>query len=111
MDGATVVVAVVTSRIEAELIAGLLRSGGLRAAVAADDAGGIVAGAVWPAAVFVNVVLVSATTVATTPASTVPPAAARSRHLRMDRPVELGRAWERSRNRDDRSVPNVRTND
>ena len=40
MDGATVPVAVVTSRIEAELIVGLLRSHGLRAAVAADDAGG-----------------------------------------------------------------------
>jgi Putative prokaryotic signal transducing protein len=38
--GATVVVAVVTSRIEAELIAGLLRDHGVRAAVAADDAGG-----------------------------------------------------------------------
>ena len=40
MDGATVSVAVVTSRIEAELIVGLLRSHGLRAAFAADDAGG-----------------------------------------------------------------------
>ena len=40
MDGATVTVAVVTSRIEAELIVGLLGSHGLRAAVAADDAGG-----------------------------------------------------------------------
>jgi hypothetical protein len=40
MDGATVSVAVVTSRTEAELIVGLLRSHGLRAAVAADDAGG-----------------------------------------------------------------------
>jgi Putative prokaryotic signal transducing protein len=40
MDGATVTVAVVTSRIEADLIVGLLRSHGLRAAVAADDAGG-----------------------------------------------------------------------
>jgi hypothetical protein len=40
MDGATVPVAVVTSRIEADLIVGLLRSNGLRAAVAADDAGG-----------------------------------------------------------------------
>ena len=40
MDGTTVVVAVVTSRVEAELIVGLLRSHGLRAAVAADDAGG-----------------------------------------------------------------------
>jgi hypothetical protein len=33
-------VAVVDSSIEAELIAGMLRSHGLRAAVAADDAGG-----------------------------------------------------------------------
>jgi predicted alpha/beta hydrolase family esterase len=33
-------VAVVASRIEAELIAGVLRSHGLGAAVAADDAGG-----------------------------------------------------------------------
>ena len=40
MDGATTLVAVVTSRTEAELIVGLLRSQGLRAAVAADDAGG-----------------------------------------------------------------------
>lgn len=40
MDGATVTVAVVDSRIEAELIVGLLRSHGLGAAVAADDAGG-----------------------------------------------------------------------
>ena len=40
MDGATVSVAVVTSRTEAELIVGLLRSHGVRAAVAADDAGG-----------------------------------------------------------------------
>ena len=40
MDGATVPVAVVTSRTEAELIVGMLRSHGLRAAVAADDAGG-----------------------------------------------------------------------
>lgn len=38
-DGATVV-AIVTSRLEAELIVGLLRDHGLRAAVAADDAGG-----------------------------------------------------------------------
>jgi hypothetical protein len=38
--GSTVSVAVVTSRIEAELIVGLLRSHGLRAAFAADDAGG-----------------------------------------------------------------------
>src|SRR2546429_4542435 len=40
MDGATVPVAVVASRTEAELIVGMLRSYGLRAAVAADDAGG-----------------------------------------------------------------------
>jgi len=40
MDGATVSVAVVASRTEAELIVGMLRSYGLRAAVAADDAGG-----------------------------------------------------------------------
>ena len=37
---ATVPVAVVTSRTEAELIVGMLRSHGLRAAVSADDAGG-----------------------------------------------------------------------
>jgi uncharacterized membrane protein len=40
MDGATVPVAVVASRTEAELIVGMLRNNGLRAAVAADDAGG-----------------------------------------------------------------------
>jgi hypothetical protein len=40
MDGVTVPVAVVASRTEAELIAGLLRSNGLNAAVSADDAGG-----------------------------------------------------------------------
>ncbi len=40
MDGATVLVAVVTSRTEAELIAGMLQSHGLRAAVLTDDAGG-----------------------------------------------------------------------
>jgi Putative prokaryotic signal transducing protein len=40
VDGATVTVAVVSSRTEAELVAGLLRSNGLRAAVLADDAGG-----------------------------------------------------------------------
>ena len=40
MNGATVSVAVVASRTEAELIVGMLRSYGLRAAVAADDAGG-----------------------------------------------------------------------
>jgi hypothetical protein len=40
VDGATVSVAVVASRTEAELIAGMLRSHGLRAAVSADDAGG-----------------------------------------------------------------------
>jgi hypothetical protein len=40
VDGAPVTVAVVGSRIEAELIVGLLRSNGLRAALSADDAGG-----------------------------------------------------------------------
>jgi len=40
MDGATVPVAVVTSRTEAELIVGFLRNHGVRAALAADDAGG-----------------------------------------------------------------------
>ena len=39
MDGATVL-AVVGSRMEAELIVGMLRSHGLRAALLADDAGG-----------------------------------------------------------------------
>ena len=41
MDGATVAVAVVASRTEAELIVGMLRSNGLRAVVSADDAGGV----------------------------------------------------------------------
>jgi hypothetical protein len=40
VDGLTVTLTVVTSRTEAELITGLLRSNGLRAAVSADDAGG-----------------------------------------------------------------------
>ena len=40
MDSAPVSVAVVASRTEAELIVGMLRSNGLRAAVSADDAGG-----------------------------------------------------------------------
>ena len=40
MDGAPVSVAVLSSRIEAELVAGLLRSHGLRVGVSADDAGG-----------------------------------------------------------------------
>ena len=40
MDGATVAVAVVASRTEAELIVGMLHNNGLRAAVSADDAGG-----------------------------------------------------------------------
>jgi hypothetical protein len=40
VDGATVSVAVVASRTEAELIVGMLRSHGLSAAVSADDAGG-----------------------------------------------------------------------
>ena len=39
-DGAPVSVAIVTSRTEAELIAGFLRNEGLRAAVVTDDAGG-----------------------------------------------------------------------
>jgi hypothetical protein len=40
VDDSTVSVAVVASRIEAELIVGMLRTHGLRAAVSADDAGG-----------------------------------------------------------------------
>jgi hypothetical protein len=40
MDGATVPVAIVNSRTEAGLIVGMLRSHGLSAALAADDAGG-----------------------------------------------------------------------
>ena len=40
MDGVTVSLVVVASRTEAELIVGMLRSNGLRAAVSADDAGG-----------------------------------------------------------------------
>jgi phosphoglycolate phosphatase-like HAD superfamily hydrolase len=40
LDGATVPVAVVTSRTEAELIVGMLRNNDLRAVVSADDAGG-----------------------------------------------------------------------
>ena len=40
VDGLTVLLTVVTSRTEAELIVGLLRSNGLRAFVSADDAGG-----------------------------------------------------------------------
>jgi hypothetical protein len=40
MDGAPVPVTVVASRTEAELIVGMLRSNGVRAAVLADDAGG-----------------------------------------------------------------------
>ena len=40
VDGAPVTVTVVGSRIEAELIVGLLRSHGLTAALSADDAGG-----------------------------------------------------------------------
>ena len=40
LGGATVPVAVVTSRTEAELIVGMLRNHDLRAAVSADDAGG-----------------------------------------------------------------------
>ena len=38
---ADVQVALATSRIDAELIAGMLRSSGLRAVVSADDAGGL----------------------------------------------------------------------
>jgi hypothetical protein len=40
VNGVTVPVAIVASRTEAELIVGMLRSNGLRAAVSADDAGG-----------------------------------------------------------------------
>jgi Putative prokaryotic signal transducing protein len=40
VDGATVSVAVVASRTEAELIAGMLGSHGVSAAVSADDAAG-----------------------------------------------------------------------
>jgi Putative prokaryotic signal transducing protein len=40
VEGATVPVAVVPSRTEAELIVGMLRSNGVTAAVSADDAGG-----------------------------------------------------------------------
>jgi Putative prokaryotic signal transducing protein len=40
LDGPTVPVAVVSSRIEAELIVGMLRNNDVRAAVSADDAGG-----------------------------------------------------------------------
>ena len=40
MDGSTVTVAVVSSRAEADLIAGLLTSHGVRATVLTDDAGG-----------------------------------------------------------------------
>ena len=40
LEGATVPVAVVTSRTEAELIVGMLRNNDVRAAVSADDAGG-----------------------------------------------------------------------
>jgi hypothetical protein len=41
MERVTVPVAVVSSRMEAELIAGLLRSNGLTAAVSAGDIGGM----------------------------------------------------------------------
>lgn len=41
MAGTTVTVAVVASRAEADLIVGLLLSNGVRAAVSADDAGGL----------------------------------------------------------------------
>ena len=40
LEGATVPVAIVTSRTEAELIVGMLRNNDLTAAVSADDAGG-----------------------------------------------------------------------
>ena len=40
-EAATVPVAVAASRIEAELIVGLLRNNGLTAVVSADDAGGL----------------------------------------------------------------------
>jgi len=40
VNGVTVPVAIVASRTEAELIVGMLRSNGLRAAISADDAGG-----------------------------------------------------------------------
>ncbi len=40
MNGTTVAVALVGSRIEAELLVGMLRINGVRAVVAADDAGG-----------------------------------------------------------------------
>jgi hypothetical protein len=40
VDGAPVSVVIVATRTEAELIVGMLRSNGLRAAVSADDAGG-----------------------------------------------------------------------
>jgi hypothetical protein len=40
VDGATVSVAVVASRTEAELIVGMLRTHGVSATVSADDAGG-----------------------------------------------------------------------
>jgi Putative prokaryotic signal transducing protein len=41
VDGAPVLVAVVTSRTEAEIIVGMLRSHGLRAVVSADDVAGL----------------------------------------------------------------------
>jgi hypothetical protein len=40
MDGAPVLLTVVGSRTEADLVVGLLRSSGLRAAAVTDDAGG-----------------------------------------------------------------------
>jgi hypothetical protein len=39
-DRVPVTLTVVSSRAEADLVVGLLRSGGLRAAISADDAGG-----------------------------------------------------------------------
>jgi hypothetical protein len=41
MDGAAVLLAVVASRTEADLVVGLLRTHGLQAAISADDAGGL----------------------------------------------------------------------
>jgi len=40
VEGTTVTLTIVSSRAEADLVVGLLRSYGLRAAVATDDAGG-----------------------------------------------------------------------
>jgi len=40
-EGASVAVTVAASRVEADLIVGMLRSNGVRAVVSADDAGGL----------------------------------------------------------------------